>query len=338
MAQVLGEPVTAPPTDGITRVRFSPSSSTNALLTSSWDGTARIYDPSGAPRGVYVHPAPLLDCSFEREGAFYTGGLDCRVTRVDASTSQQTVLGSHSAPIKCVEWLEDRGVAVTASWDMTMRLWDARSPPGSANVGTAELPGRAYTLGVGGGRLVVGTSARHVWIYEASKLELGEASQARESSLKYQTRCIAAHATGYALGSVEGRVAMEYFDPLPEAQRAKYAFKCHRRNEGGRDVVYPVHAIAFHPILGTFATGGGDGVVNVWDGAHKKRLFQIAPYPTSVSSLAFSADGSLLAVASSYAFERGEAGIVAAPRDALFVRKVADAEVRPKPRAPQPAA
>lgn len=44
-------------------------------------------------------------------------------------------------------------------------------------------------------------------------------------SLKYQTRCIAAHPRGYALGSVEGRVAMEYFDTSPEAQRAKYAFK-----------------------------------------------------------------------------------------------------------------
>jgi hypothetical protein len=44
-------------------------------------------------------------------------------------------------------------------------------------------------------------------------------------SLKYQTRCIAAHSRGYALGSVEGRVAMEVFDPSPEAQRGKYAFK-----------------------------------------------------------------------------------------------------------------
>jgi hypothetical protein len=43
--------------------------------------TSRLYDPTGAPRGVFVHPAPLLDCCFEREGAFYTGGLDCRVTR-----------------------------------------------------------------------------------------------------------------------------------------------------------------------------------------------------------------------------------------------------------------
>ncbi len=51
--------------------------------------------------------------------------------------------------------------------------------------------------------------------------------------------------------------------------------QCHRRNEDGRDTVYPVNAIAFHPHYGTFATGGGDGVVNIWDGSNKKRLFQV---------------------------------------------------------------
>jgi hypothetical protein len=64
--------------------------------------------------------------------------------------------------------------------------------------------------------------------------------------------------------------------PAAQGQAAKYAFKCHRLGEGGRDVVYPVNAIAFHPQLGTFASGGGDGVVNTWDGQNKKRLFQIS--------------------------------------------------------------
>ena len=56
----------------------------------------------------------------------------------------------------------------------------------------------------------------------------------------------------------------------------------------------------------------------------------MASYPTSVASLAFSADGALLAVASSYCHERGEGA--GGPPDAIFLRKCADAEVRPKPR------
>lgn len=51
--------------------------------------------------------------------------------------------------------------------------------------------------------------------------------QHRESSLKYQTRCVAAFSGAYsfAVASVEGRVAMEILDPSPEAQEKKYAFK-----------------------------------------------------------------------------------------------------------------
>jgi hypothetical protein len=50
-----------------------------------------------------------------------------------------------------------------------------------------------------------------------------------------------------------------------------------------------------------------------------------------VSSLAFSADGALMAAAASYCHERGEQQGL--PPDQIFIRKIADAEVRPKPRA-----
>jgi cell cycle arrest protein BUB3 len=58
--------------------------------------------------------------------------------------------------------------------------------------------------------------------------------------------------------------------------------------------------------LGTFVSGGSDGVVNVWDGANKKRIRQYPKYPSSISSLAFNCDGTSLAIASSYTFDEGE--------------------------------
>jgi WD40 repeat protein len=72
------------------------------------------------------------------------------------------------------------------------------------------------------------------------------------------------------------------------------------------NTVYPVNSIAFHPGFGTFATGGCDGFVNIWDGKNKKRLCQLPSFPTSVASLDFNHDGTMLAVASSYTFEEGE--------------------------------
>ncbi len=84
-------------------------------------------------------------------------------------------------------------------------------------------------MGVSGSRLIVGTSKRQVLIYDVRSL--GQAEQRRESSLMNQTRCIRGFpdATGYALSSIEGRVAIEYFNPATELQSLKYAFKCRER-------------------------------------------------------------------------------------------------------------
>lgn len=69
--------------------------------------------------------------------------------------------------------------------------------------------------------------------------------------------------------------------------------------------------------------------MNIWDGQHKKRICQVSGYPTSIAALAFSRDGRHLAVASSYTWENGE--VDHAP-DEIYIRPIADAEVRPKPR------
>ena len=44
--------------------------------------------------------------------------------------------------------------------------------------------------------------------------------------------------------------------------------------ENGIENIYPVNAISFHKDYNTFATGGSDGYVNIWDGYNKKRLCQ----------------------------------------------------------------
>lgn len=178
--------------------------------------------------------------------------------------------------------------------------------------------------------------------------------------------------SGYVLTSVEGRVAVEYFDNSPEVQAKRYAFKvrqaalrrqamrgrgrdsfrcpkerghvrlrshsyggfwwccgggrqCHRVQER----VYPVNCVAFHPIHGTFATGGADGSVYTWDGENKKRVAQYTGYPTSIAAMDFNYDGSLLAIAASYTFEEGEKSHVP---DEVYLRTPAEAEVRRKQR------
>lgn len=89
---------------------------------------------------------------------------------------------------------------------------------------------------------VVGTADRGICLYT---LEGKPAEFKRvESPLKYQHRCIAIfrdkktkQPTGFALGSVEGRVAIQYVNPANP--KDNFTFKCHRSagTTGGYQVI-----------------------------------------------------------------------------------------------------
>lgn len=275
----------------------------------------------------------MLDAVFQTEASVFSGGLDNAVKRIDVATTQATVLGTHNAAVRCIEWLPTRGLVASAGWDSTLRLWDPRAAPGSGPTAQLTLPGKAFSMSASDAKLVVATSGRRIEIYDLRTLgDPGKTpEQSREYPLKFQTRCVRSfpNGQGYAVSSVEGRVGIEYFDLSKEIQDTKYAFKCHRKVEGGKDVIYPVNALAFNTKYGTFATGGCDGVVSIWDGVHKKRIHQITGYPTSIAALAFNSTASVLAVAASYTYERGESEH---PPDAIYLRQVVETEVLPRQR------
>jgi cell cycle arrest protein BUB3 len=88
-----------------------------------------------------------------------------------------------------------------------------------------------------------------------------------------------------------------------------------------------------HP-SGTFATGGGDGTVAIWDRAAKKRIVALPAFGAPISSLDFSPDGALLAIAASYDWSQGDPSTLDAaarpPPDAILIRQLSPAEVTPK--------
>jgi len=175
-----------------------------------------------------------------------------------------------------------------------------------------------------GHRLVVALASRLFHIFDVRKMDAPE--QTRESSLKFLTRALAcmSDGQGYATASVEGRIAVEYFDPSPAVQEKKYAFKCHRQTIDDVDHVWPVNALAFHSTYNTFASGGSDATVSIWDHKVKKRLRQYTRYNAPVAALAFSADGARLAVGASYTWDAGEEGARTAERPSLFVRELGE--------------
>eukprot|EP00823_Brevimastigomonas_motovehiculus_P009332 TRINITY_DN89_c0_g3_i1.p1 TRINITY_DN89_c0_g3~~TRINITY_DN89_c0_g3_i1.p1 ORF type:complete len:339 (+),score=56.97 TRINITY_DN89_c0_g3_i1:85-1101(+) len=319
--------LSSPPSDGISTVKFAHKS--DLLLISSWDNTVRLYNTTKNEllNKYEEHKGAVLDCTFSADdAAAFSGGLDKNVIMTDIKSGKSVVLGSHKQAVRCVEYHAPTGMVISGGWDCTINLWDPRShQPLTASYTNSGC--KVYTMAQAGQRLVVGTSGRQVYIYDVRNMAKPE--QVRESSLTNQTRCIRCFndQTGYALSSIEGRVAIEYFDLSPMVQKKKYAFKCHRKTMGKTQVLYPVNSIAFHPIFGTFATGGCDGIINIWDGFNKKRICLYPAYQTSIASLDFNSTGSLLAIAASYTYEEGEKDH---PADAIYIRTVSEHEVKPK--------
>jgi len=270
--------------------------------------------------------------------------------------------GESNVACSCVSSLSNDLLA-SAGWDGQFYLWDVRNRNNTNNVmnnsskplSNISLPGKAFSMDsdpLNGNRVVISTAGRKTCVIDIRMMGTGNSNNddthntenhnassstntkayaklvlERESSLKYQTRTVKflPDATGFAVGSIEGRVALEFLEDLkvPSNGRKKYAFKCHRIG----DTVYPVNAITFHPKYHTFATGGCDGTISTWDGLHKKKLATLPKFSTSIAALAFNHNGSELAIASSYTFEEGDRDH---PRDEIFVRSMLDVECRPK--------
>ncbi|KAI9826068.1 MAG: hypothetical protein M1832_000517 [Thelocarpon impressellum] len=342
------------PGDAISAVKFAPGNSSR-LLVASWDKNVYLYDTHAAPGGKllkkFEHRAPVLDvCWGADENEAFTGGLDWDVRRVDLETGEQTVLSSHEAGVKAVVYSPETPTLISASWDSTLHV---HFPSSTQPPTTVPLPSKPFSLALTPTKLVVAMASRALHIYALPSLSILasqsapappeknvveiEPWQRRESSLKFMTRAVATMPddAGYASSSIEGRVAVEWFDPAPESQARKYAFKCHRQPDpsgAAADVVYPVNALAFHPAeRGSFASGGGDGVVALWDGRAKRRIRQYQRYPASIAALAFSPDGRSLAVASCPGFEDGMEDLSAAGgQSRVFVRELAEGEARGK--------
>lgn len=256
-----------------------------------------------------------------------SGGLDNQLRLYDVNTQAETLVGAHDEPIRCVEYADYVNGILTGSWDKNVKLWDMRE---KRCVGCYEQNnGKVYSMSVIDEKVVVATSDRKVLIWDLRKLD--SYIMKRESSLKYQTRCIRLfpNKEGYVMSSIEGRVAVEYLDHDPEVQRRKFAFKCHRNRDHNIEQIYPVNAVSFHNIYHTFATGGSDCIVNIWDGFNKKRLCQFHEYDTSISSLNFSSDGSALAIGCSYLNNVTEPP-ASVPLPAIYIRYPTDQETKQK--------
>ena len=78
---------------------------------------------------------------------------------------------------------------------------------------TIPLSERVYAMDAKGAGIVAVCAGRQEFVFN---IAAGKMLSQHESPLKYQTRCVSIFTdeSGYACGSIEGRVSIEYYDEL----------------------------------------------------------------------------------------------------------------------------
>ncbi|KIX07681.1 uncharacterized protein Z518_02335 [Rhinocladiella mackenziei CBS 650.93] len=330
--------LTQPPEDSVSDLQFSPAG--DFLAVSSWDKKVRIYqvNEQGQSEGKAAmdFEAPVLNCAWSEDGQKVAGaGADKTFRLLDLGSGNMTPqsLVAHEQPVRscCFATINNAPILITGSWDKTVKYWDLRSPN---PVATLQCQERVYTMDVRNKLLVIGTADRYINIVDLNSPE--KFYKSIQSPLKFQTRVVSCFtdATGFAVGSIEGRCAIQYVEEKDSSNN--FSFKCHRDNPTtgpNRDVanVYAVNAISFHPVHGTFSTAGSDGTFHFWDGNAKHRLKGYPAVGAPITATAFNRQGTVFAYAVCYDWSQGYQKNTPTTPNKIMLHGVQPEEVKPRP-------
>lgn len=336
--------VPSPPDDTVEALKFNPHIAGQPILlaSGSWDGIARVWQISETgqcePKAQQSVSGPILSIDWLDDGLkLFIASADKQVRLWDLASNQIVVVGTHDEPIRSCHWIKSANYSclMTGSWDKTMRFWDIRQLPTQTAMASIQLPERVYCSDVLYPMGVLGLANRHMKVYRLDS-EPAEVKDI-ETPLKYQSRCIAIFKdknngmpTGFALGSIEGRVAIQYVDaPNP---KDNFTFKCHRSAEliNGFQEIYAVNDIAFHPTYGTLATVGSDGRISFWDKDARTKLKTSDALPAPVTRAVIHGSGQMMAYAIGYDWSKGHEGYNPSAAGSKIFLHACDEEMKPK--------
>jgi mRNA export factor len=329
---VLGDySVTDQVEDTIQIIRFNPNKNSNILAGCGWDCKVRVWNINyqvnqqmnttsatlqASPATILPFDDPLISLCWLPDTRIFTGSCNGNIYAIDASTGQSAPIGKHDSGVKDLAWNPQHNVLISGGWDCMLHFWDLRQ---QNPVFSLNLEKKVFSMSLSYPLLVIGLDSRIVTYFNLNKLGgMDFKPEATfESHLRYQTRRVATfpEANGYAIGSIEGRVAIKHIDlnKAPNidmntkqmSSQEDFAFRCHRQGENMSEV-YPVNDIAFNPVWGTFCTAGGDGSWIIWDKDSRSRLkMGFHQNKAPITAIDYSYNGDLMAYASGYDWAKG---------------------------------
>uniref|UniRef100_A0A915ANT0 Uncharacterized protein n=2 Tax=Parascaris univalens TaxID=6257 RepID=A0A915ANT0_PARUN len=336
--------VPSPPDDTVQALKFNPPIAGQPvfLVSGSWDSVIRVWQVNETgqceAKAQQNVGGPVLDVEWFEDGTkIFIASADKQVRLWDLASNQMVVVGAHDEPIRTCHWVKSQNYSclMTGSWDKTLRFWDMRQLPTQTSLATIQLPDKVYCSDVLYPMGVVGLANRHMKVYRLDS-EPAEVKDV-ETPLKFQSRCVAIFKdksnvmpTGFALGSIEGGVAIQYVETTNP--KDNFTFKCHRSPEliNGYQEIYAVNDIAFHPNYGTLATVGSDGRISFWDKDARTKLKTSEPMPAPVTRAVIHSSGQMLAYAIGYDWSKGHEGFSAANAGSKIFLHACDEEMKPK--------
>lgn len=311
--------VNVAPDDTVSALAFSPQRvPSDFVISGTWSNTVSCYQVAranntgpykGELKATHQHQGPVLDVCWSDDCLrIFSASADKTVKMWDLQANKQMQVAAHEAPIKTVHWIKTNHYSciMTSSWDRTLKFWDTRS---QAPIASINLPERSYCADVHGPMAVVSTAGREILVYnlEQSPTLIKQS----DSPFKFQHRCVSIFCgekrepVGFALGSIEGRVAVQYV--FSKDPKANFTFKCHRSNGPNSSVqdIYAVNDIAFHPVYGTMATIGSDGKYSFWDKDARTRLKISDNFDHPLTRCSINSTGEIFAFATGYDWSKG---------------------------------
>jgi len=316
------------PQDTVSAIEWAPNGS-HMFLASSWDSKIRIFDTvvqSMQSKGVVLKGAlsvedPCLSVCWQDDcSKIFAGCINNTVKAFDTNTGQSANIGQHDGGVKDVYWLQQAGLVCSLSFDKTIRFWDLRQPNPAAGF---QLGHKVYCSDLLYPNLVMGLSDEKVLIVNLPNIQ----AMLSKNTLDYidsplgsgsQLTAVGFFTDGMGIGvaSHDGRANLSKIE-VDQMSRPKLTsvmtFKAHKVDQGSgnqtQQMLYPVHAIGFHPKTKQFVfTAGGEGNIFFWDYGQKNKICTFSFKSVPVTRAKMSPDGQLLAYSLGYDWAKGIEG------------------------------
>jgi len=280
-------------TDAVWGLAFSPDGS--RLYSAGADNVIRVWAvETGEELATWAgHTNWVLALALSPDGTrLATGSADNTVRLWDATTGDSFgVLRGHTNWIRTLAFNADSSLLASGSADTTVRLWDLATGDGQVLRGHRNT---VWALTFAGDQLYSAGDDGFVLVWRA------------------------ASGLGNPLGPIQS------FDLLPDASSAAAAMD-NLVLIGAPDQIEPrsidseydglVTAVRYNPAGTVLATGADDGLIRLWDATTTARLGDLSPNVDVIQQIAYSPDGTRIAVGGG-----GGAVVMAAESGAVLTR------------------